>query len=177
MADHQIAHIYVKNAGDTPVVKEILQEVEGVESVLDREAMLAAGVSNERSGDLLAVAEADSWFSYYYWQDNNKAPDFAPTVDIHRKPGYDPAELFVDPELRFPKLRVARRLAQKKLGFRMLMDVIPLNGDQVKGSHGRLTDKNDEKPVLLSSIADACERIHSHTDVYDFLLDHFGGPV
>ena len=42
-----------------------------------------------------------SWFTYYYWLDDAKAPDFARCVDIHRKPGYDPAELFIDPEIAF----------------------------------------------------------------------------
>lgn len=74
------------------------------------------------------------WFSYYYWLDNLKAPDFARTVDIHRKPGYDPAELFIDPNIVLAKLKILGRLAQKKLGFRILLDVIPINADLVRGS-------------------------------------------
>ena len=81
-----------------------------------------------------AVAAQDSWFTYYYWQDDAFAPDFARCVDIHRKPGYDPVELFLDPKISLVKLKILRRLAQKKLGFRMLMDVIPLDATLVKGS-------------------------------------------
>ncbi len=175
VADHQIAHIYIRDTNDIDDVKALLESQEGIEKVMGRAEMAEAGVENERSGELLAVAEADSWFSYYYWNDDNRAPDFAPTVDIHRKPGYDPGELFIDPKLKFPKLRVIRRLAQKKLGFRMLMDVIPLNGDQVKGSHGRLSVNDDEKPLLISSMPQAIEQIGSLTDIHDFLRDHFCG--
>ena len=103
---------------------------------MDGEAKTERGIAHERAGDLIAVSAEDSWFTYYYWQvDDAKAPDFARTVDIHRKPGYDPVELFINPEITFPKLHIVRRLLQKKLGFRMLMDVIPLT-HLVKGSHG-----------------------------------------
>ncbi len=82
------------------------------------------------------LARADSWFAYPYWLDDRSAPDFARTVDIHRKPGYDPCELFFDPRLWWPKGRAIRRLLQKKLGFRTLFDVVPLDPDLVRGSHG-----------------------------------------
>ncbi len=98
------------------------------------------GLDHPRSGELIAVSRSDRWFTYYYWRDDGRAPDFARSVDIHRKPGYDPVELFLDPALRLPKLRIAWRLAQKKLGFRMLMDVISLDATLPKGSHGRVTD-------------------------------------
>ena len=99
---------------------------------MDGEAKTERGIAHERAGDLIAVSAEDSWFTYYYWQDDAKAPDFARTVDIHRKPGYDPVELFINPEITFPKLHIVRRLLQKKLGFRMLMDVIPLDATLVK---------------------------------------------
>lgn len=175
VADHQVAHIYVRDTSKVASVKHLLEQSEGVFEVLDREAMKKAGIDHERSGELLAIADKDCWFSYYYWFDDKKAPDFAPTVDIHRKPGYDPAELFVDPKFTFPKLRVIWRLAQKKLGFRMLMDVIPLNADQVRGSHGRLSDDDNEKPLLLSSMPSAIDTIESLTDIHDYLLDYFCG--
>ncbi|HBR98173.1 MAG TPA: alkaline phosphatase family protein [Gammaproteobacteria bacterium] len=173
VADHQVAHIYVKQPSDCGAVKELIESTPGVERVLDREDMRVQGLAHPRSGDLIAVAEPRRWFSYYYWLDDRKAPDFAPTVDIHRKPGYDPAELFIDPALRWPKLRVLRRLAQKKLGLRMLMDVIPIHASQVKGSHGRLSADDDEKPVLLSTLAEASRDIDGLADVHDFLLRYF----
>ena len=80
---------------------------------------------DESGGELVCVAEPGCWFAYHYWLDEARRPDFATCVDIHRKPGYDPAELFVDPKIRFPKLKVARVLAKKLAGFRYLMDVIP----------------------------------------------------
>ncbi|MDG1898710.1 MAG: hypothetical protein P8I74_02480, partial [Phycisphaerales bacterium] len=78
-------------------------------------------------------------------------PDFARSVDIHRKPGYDPRELFLDPDLKAPRLRIAWKLLRKKLGFRTLMDVIPLDASLVRGSHGRTDLGPDRSPVLLSS--------------------------
>jgi hypothetical protein len=108
-----------------------------VGEVLVDESRAAAGLDHERAGDLVAVAERGAWFTYYYWLDDARAPDFARTIDIHRKPGYDPCELFLDPKLSLPKLRIARRLAQKALGMRYLMDVIPLDATLVRGSHGR----------------------------------------
>jgi hypothetical protein len=119
--------------------------------VLDEEGQRARGLHHPRSGELVAVSAADRWFSYYYWLDDARAPDFARTVDIHRKPGYDPVELFLDPALSAPKLRVAAKLLQRALGFRTLLDVIALDADLVRGSHGRLTDRPEEGPCLISS--------------------------
>ena len=85
------------------------------------------GLDHPRSGELVVLSEPDSWFAYPYWLDDRLAPDFARTVDIHRKPGYDPCELFFDPQLLWPKGRAIRRLIQKKLGFRTLFDVVPLD--------------------------------------------------
>ncbi|MCL1126901.1 alkaline phosphatase family protein [Shewanella surugensis] len=151
VADHQIAHIYIKAPNDILRVKTILEKVPGVERVLDRAAQSDYQINHARSGELIAIAEPDSWFNYYYWFDDDKAPDFARTVDIHRKPGYDPVELFIDPALRFPQWHIAKRLLQKKMGQRMLMDVIPLTPELVKGSHGRLSTNADEGPVIISS--------------------------
>ena len=104
-----------------------------------------------RAGDLIAVARENAWFTYYYWLDDRRAPDFARCVDIHRKPGYDPVELFLDPKLRAPKLKVAGKLLKKKLGFRMLMDVVPLDASLVKGSHGVCPHDSADWPVLIGT--------------------------
>jgi predicted AlkP superfamily pyrophosphatase or phosphodiesterase len=151
VADHQIAHVYVRRADRVAQVKKLLEGLDGVESVLDDEGKRAAGLDHARSGELVAISRADRWFSYYYWLDDARAPDFARTVDIHRKPGYDPVELFVDPALRVPQLRVGMRLGQKLLGFRYLMDVISLDSSLVRGSHGRPTDRPEQGPLLISS--------------------------
>ncbi len=74
-------------------------------------------------------------------------------MDIHRKPGYDPVELFLDPKIPLPKLKIAWRLLQKKLGFRMLMDVIPLDATLVKGSHGRRPADKKDWPVFITIAA------------------------
>jgi predicted AlkP superfamily pyrophosphatase or phosphodiesterase len=151
VADHQVAHVYIRQPGDIEPVARLLGGLDGVETVLDEDGKRRAGLAHARSGELVAIADARSWFTYYHFLDERKAPDFARTVDIHRKPGYDPVELFLDPALRFPKLKIAGRLLQKMAGMRYLMDVIPLDATLVKGSHGRPTDDDAEGPLLISS--------------------------
>ncbi|MFC6490346.1 alkaline phosphatase family protein [Nitratireductor sp. GCM10026969] len=152
VADHQIAHIHVAERERIPEVKALIERLDGVEAVWDEEGKKANGLDHPRSGELVAVAEPERWFSYYYWLDEERAPDFARTVDIHRKPGYDPVELFVDPELRFPKLAAAAKLAKRKMGFRQLLDIIsPSATHLVKGTHGRLASKPEQGPLVISS--------------------------
>ena len=174
VADHQIAHIYLNDASLEKSVRELLEKTSGVEKILGKTEKIAAGIEHSRSGDLIAVAKENAWFTYYYWLDDARAPDFARTIDIHRKPGYDPAELFLDPKIAFPKLKIARRLLQKKLGFRMLMDVIPLDATLVKGSHGRVPTNKKDWPVIIAGQPEflPAKEIQS-TDVFQFLLRHF----
>jgi predicted AlkP superfamily pyrophosphatase or phosphodiesterase len=151
MSDHQIAHVYVARPSLIEDVRRIVSALPGVERVLDRAEQGALGIDHPRSGELVALARADAWFTYYYWRDDRNAPDFARLVEIHRKPGYDPVELFLDPAIRFPRLAVGWRLAKRALGLATLMDVIPLDPTLVKGSHGRLTDDARDGPVFVTS--------------------------
>jgi predicted AlkP superfamily pyrophosphatase or phosphodiesterase len=151
LSDHQIAHVYVKDPADRSKARAVLESLDHVDRLLEGDELESAGLAHARSGDLVALSDANAWFTYYYWLDERAEPDFAPTVDIHRKPGYDPCELFVDPALSFPKLRIARRLLQKKLGMRYLMDVIPRDATLVRGSHGRLPKDPLDGPVFLST--------------------------
>ncbi|HUF61943.1 MAG TPA: alkaline phosphatase family protein [Verrucomicrobiales bacterium] len=153
LADHQAAHIYVRDPDLREEVRECCAAVEGVAEVLDEEGKRACGLDHPRSGDLVAVAEAGSWFTYYFWEEAARAPDFARTVDIHRKPGYDPVELFLDPALCCPRLRIGWQLARKKMGFRSLMEVIPLDAGLVRGSHGRIPEDSRDWPVLVGGPA------------------------
>jgi predicted AlkP superfamily pyrophosphatase or phosphodiesterase len=170
VADHQIAHIYLNDASLETKVRSLLEKTDGVNAVLDKNKMAELGIDHPRAGDLIAIAEEDAWFTYYYWLDDKVASDFARTVDIHRKPGYDPVELFLDPNLSNPKLKIAWRLLQKKLGFRMLMDVIPLNATLVKGSHGAKPRNISDWPVLITdkNSLPPNSQIHA-TDIYHIL--------
>jgi predicted AlkP superfamily pyrophosphatase or phosphodiesterase len=177
VADHQIAHVYVQQPARVAEVKALLERLDGVERVLDESGKRDFGLDHVRSGELVALSRADRWFTYYYWLDDARAPDFARMVEIHRKPGYDPVELFVDPKLALPKLRIAAKLLRKALGFRMTMDVIPLDATLVRGSHGRLTDRDEQGPVCISSEPAllACEAVAA-TDFKQLVLAHlFGG--
>lgn len=149
VADHQIAHIYINDSTYIPKVRSLLEATEGVALVLDETQKPAYHLAHPRSGELVAIAQPDAWFTYYYWLDDNRAPDFAKTVDIHRKPGYDPVELFVDPQISFPKAKVGLNLLKKQLGFRYLMDVISLDASLVRGSHGSLTAPS-EGPLFIT---------------------------
>ena len=174
VADHQIAHVYVNNPARLNETRALLEQLDGVEQVLDEAGKKAWGLDHERSGELVVVSKADRWFSYYYWLDDNRAPDYARTVDIHRKPGYDPVELFIDPDIKIPMLAVGSRLARRKLGFRNLLDVISLKDtQQVKGSHGRPTDDPDHGPLVISSNASLLPdgEIQS-TDFKELVLSH-----
>jgi hypothetical protein len=151
VSDHQVAHVYARTDEALGHARRVLRNLDGVADVLDRAGQRKFGLHHPRAGDLVVVSDARSWFTYYYWLDDDRAPDFARTVDIHRKPGYDPCELVLDPKLAFPKLRVAVRLAQKALGQRMLMDVIGLDAGVVHGSHGRLAADPLDGPVFLCS--------------------------
>ena len=162
-ADHQVAHVYVKEPSLKGKVRSLLDKTDGIGEVMEG--------GGGRFGDLVVVAKPNAWFTYYYWLDDRLAPDFARTVDIHRKAGYDPVELFLDPAIKFPKLKIARRLLQKKLGFRMLMDVIPLDATMVKGSHGRCPEDRKDWPVLMTGKTDAMPaRQLESTDVFQLLL-------
>jgi predicted AlkP superfamily pyrophosphatase or phosphodiesterase len=174
LSDHQVAHVYVRDPAAVREVKALVEGLEGVETVLDAEGKAAAGLDHPRSGELVAVSRADRWFSYYYWLDDARAPDFARTVDIHRKPGYDPVELFFDPEIAWPMGAVAWRLAKRKLGLRTLLDVISLKDTKlVKGSHGRPTDDPQHGPLVISSRADLLpEGAVEATDFKRLVLEH-----
>ncbi|MGW7514101.1 alkaline phosphatase family protein [Streptomyces sp. NPDC054796] len=151
VADHQLAHVYVRRPEDLEAARAVLAELPGVDEVLDERGKKAHGLDHPRSGELVAVAEPDAWFTYYYWRDDADAPDFARLVEIHRKPGYDPAELFMDPHDPYVRLRAATALARKKAGMRYRMAVVPLDASPVRGSHGRLPARTDEGPVLICS--------------------------
>ncbi len=151
VADHQVAHVYIKDPARISEVRQLLERVDGIEAVWGPDEQVAAGLAHARSGQLVAISRADRWFAYYHWLDDARAPDYARTVDIHAKPGYDPVELFIDPEIAVPALTVGRKLMARKLGFRVLLDVIPLDPSLVKGSHGRPTDDPQHGPLFVSN--------------------------
>jgi predicted AlkP superfamily pyrophosphatase or phosphodiesterase len=174
VADHQLAHVYVKDSKDLPAVKELLNNTPGIELVLDEEGKREHHLNHERAGDLVVMADQDSWFTYYFWLDDKKAPDYARTVDIHRKPGYDPVEVFADPDIRFLKGKIGLKLLKKKLGFRYLMDIIPLNAALVKGSHGRISNEKKNWPLFITQNPELTgnQSTVEATDVYELILKH-----
>ncbi|MBD1931678.1 MULTISPECIES: alkaline phosphatase family protein [Cyanophyceae] len=172
VADHQVAHIYINDKDKVSQVRNLIEEVPGVELVLGEKEKANYHLNHPRSGELVAIAAPDSWFTYYYWLDDTKAPDFARNVDIHRKPGYDPAELFIDPSIKFPQLKIAGILLKKKLGFRTLLDVISLDASLVKGSHGRLPNSPDDAPLIITNNTNLLPATLEATDIHDIILSH-----
>lgn len=173
VADHQIAHIYIKVGEDVGKIKRLIEGVPGVDKVLDEEGKKEYQLNHERAGDLIAISDEDAWFNYYYWLDDKKAPDFAPTVNIHTKPGYDPAELLVDPKIKFPRLKAGFRILQKKLGFRYRMDLIPIEDSFVKGTHGRINTDANKNPFIVSRTQNLIpDSKLDPTDVYGIIYAH-----
>ncbi|TAJ99865.1 MAG: alkaline phosphatase family protein [Candidatus Manganitrophaceae bacterium] len=175
VADHQVAHVYINDPDKIAPVRRLLEKIPGIEQILDEEGKRRRHINHGRAGELIAIAAADAWFTYYYWREDRRAPDFARTVDIHRKPGYDPIELFIDPALSFPKLKIGGRLLQKALGFRTLLDIIPLDATLIQGSHGRVTDLDEAGPLFITQRPDlvSADSLHA-TDVADQILLHLG---
>jgi predicted AlkP superfamily pyrophosphatase or phosphodiesterase len=150
VCDQQTAHIYVNCESAIEKVRELVQAVDGVDRVLDRQQMRDVELDHPRSGELFAVAEPDCWFAYPYWFEDSHAPDFARCVAIHAKPGWDPTELFLRAGLR-GKMHLAKRLLQKTLGLRAPFDVISGDMATVRGSHGRIPASDEHRPVLIAN--------------------------
>ena len=175
VADHQVAHVYVNDLKAAPAVAEALNGLQGaggVAHVYWDEDRSEIGLNHPRAGRALVLAQTDAWFTYYYWLDDARAPDFARTVDIHRKPGYDPAELFFDSALRWPKLKVAQTLLRRRLGMRALMDVIGLDATIVRGSHGVPAAAREHRPILVGHPSHTPHTEIEATAVRDVLLAH-----
>ena len=155
VADHQVAHLRLGREGRArrDEVARLLSDTPGVAQVLEGESRASAGLDHPRAGDLVLVSDRDRWFCHDWWLDDARAPDYQRTVDIHRKPGYDPRELFVDPAIRFPKLAVGSRIIRRKLGFRTLLDVVPTDTSLVGGSHGRIDQGLGWDAVLIADAA------------------------
>jgi len=168
VADHQIAHVYINDPRVASKVRSIIEKIPGVELVLDRNEQRQYHIDHERSGDLVVMADARSWFCYYFWLDDSKAPDYARVVDIHKKPGYDPVEMFMT-----SKLRAAYKLLRKKAALRYVMDVIPLDATLIKGSHGTINTPLSSRPVLITE-KEISKKELQPTDVYDVIEQHLG---
>jgi predicted AlkP superfamily pyrophosphatase or phosphodiesterase len=176
VADHQLAHIYINDAALTDRVQTLIAQTPGVAEVLDESGKQKAGLAHPRSGELVAVAAPNAWFTYYYWLDDRRAPDFARTVDIHRKPGYDPVELLINPDIQLPKFKIAKTLLNRKLGGRALMDLTPLDATLVRGAHGHIPASDADRPLLISKQ----DKGFNHQsivaiDVFDVILSHLKG--
>lgn len=170
VCDHQVAHVYVRDATEVPRVREVLAPVPGVARLYSGQERSDLHLNHERAGEVIALAERDAWFAYPFWLNDRDAPDYARTVDIHRKPGYDPCELFYDPQLWWPMGRAMFRLLQKKLGFRYRLDVIPLDANLVRGSHGLAAADRLDGPLLIGDGTAPAEERLQMTQVRDLVL-------
>ncbi len=172
LTDHQVAHIYLNDNSPEirKKVRECLENMNGVEAILENDSKKNAGLDHERAGDLIAFSKEDSWFAYYHWIDDKLAPDFARCIDVHRKYGYDPVELFINPEINFPKLKVAKKLLGKKLGFRTNMDLIPLDTSLVKGSHGTKPKNILDYPIIMGEGINTKNSLLPATEVMNIIF-------
>lgn len=166
VADHQVAHIYINDPAITQQVRSLLEKISGIELILDKDEQATYHIDHARAGDLVLMADSKSWFTYYFWMDDSIAPDYARSVDIHKKPGYDPVEMFMT-----SKLRAAYKLLRKKSGLRYVMDVIPLDATLIKGSHGRVGVSREFCPVIITSDKLKKNDINA-VDVFEIIYEH-----
>lgn len=166
VADHQVAHIYINDPAITQQVRSLLEKIPGIELILDKDEQATYHIDHARAGDLVLMADSKSWFTYYFWMDDSMAPDYARSVDIHKKPGYDPVEMFMT-----SKLRAAYKLLRKKSGLRYVMDVIPLDATLIKGSHGRVGVSREFCPVIITSDKLKKNDINA-VDVFEIIYEH-----
>lgn len=169
VADHQVAHVYSNDPQILSKVKSVIEKIPGVERVLDKNEQREFHIGHERSGDLVVMSDIRSWFCYYFWMDDNKAPDYARVVDIHKKPGYDPVEMFMT-----SRLRAGYKLLRKKAALRYLMDVIPLDATLIKGSHGGIHADSSSHPIVITDHELSIKELKS-TDVYDIIWQQLTG--
>ncbi len=170
VCDHQVAHVYVQQGSDVKRIRQLLSELDGVDRILEGDDLVNCGLNHRRSGELVLIAEPGAWFAYPWWNDDRRAPDYARTVDIHRKPGFDPAELLVDPQLSFPTLKIAGKVLARKLGFRNLLDVISTDPSAVSGSHGRPVENPEEGPVVVRSWGTGIASLEA-TEIHDEIVE------
>jgi predicted AlkP superfamily pyrophosphatase or phosphodiesterase len=168
VADHQIAHIYVQDLTQLDTIKKRLEATEGIALILDDEGKKEYHINHERAGDLVIVADKKSWFTYYFWEDDSKAPDYARMVDIHKKPGYDPVEMLLDPKQKLIIPKIILKVLAKKLGFRIVMNVIPLDASLVKGSHGAVNLEDEDKAIFIGN--HEFKTTIEPTDIHDIVL-------
>jgi predicted AlkP superfamily pyrophosphatase or phosphodiesterase len=156
VVDHQVAHLTVDDPGVRAETAALLRSLPGVGDVYVGDERSAVGLDHPHAGEIVAFSEPSRWFAYPYWLAPDRAPDFAPTVDIHRKPGYDPLEMSFAPRLRLPKVHVMRRLVARRLGFRNLIDVVPVDREAefVRGSHGVAPSDPEDGPVIVTDDAE-----------------------
>jgi predicted AlkP superfamily pyrophosphatase or phosphodiesterase len=155
LADHQFSHVFVKDGDEATArrVGELFARREGIAEVLVGDERSRYDLDHERCGEVVLVSAPNSWQAYYYWLDDARAPSFVRTVDIHRKPGYDPVELFID----------------------MATKSIPLDATLIRGSHGAPATLDTQRGVLLSSQAGTFDgRPKADTEVCDLVLRQFG---
>ncbi len=155
LVDHQISHIFVQDRDQAAIrrVVDVFRNQNGIAEVLAGNALDKYALGHERSGDVVLISAADSWQAYYWWREDSRAPAYARTVDIHRKPGYDPVELFFD-------------FATKS---------IPLDASLVKGSHGAPAVSPAQRTVLMSSRPVLAGRsVLQDIDVCGLVLKEFG---
>jgi hypothetical protein len=150
VCDNQVAHVYVARSEDISAVRKVLEATSGVQAVLDREAQVGLGIAHPRSGELIATATARAFFSYPYWLDPARAPDFADCVAVFDKVGTDTCELFLKPGLR-GKLHLAKRLAQLASGIKVPYNIIDTDDRNVGGARRIARDDPQRGAALISS--------------------------
>ncbi len=155
LVDHQFSNVFVKNRDAETIAKvqQLFANVEGIEKVVVGEERNELGMNHQRSGDVVLVSNANSWQAYYFWNDDAEAPSFAPTVDIHKKPGYDPVELCFD----------------------MSTMSVPLDATLIHGSHGAICQSEAQRGIAISNEPLLHGEVVEDTQLCTIVMDYFKG--
>ncbi|MDR2643391.1 MAG: alkaline phosphatase family protein [Planctomycetaceae bacterium] len=159
LCDHQFSHIHFNDA-DPQLMQRVADKFRnesGIDEVLVGDERAKYNLTHRRSGEIILISEPDSWQAYYFWNDDSKVPEYARKVDIHRKPGYDPVELFFDRETMS----------------------VPLDANLIRGSHGAPARDNSQKTVVLASKPEllADKKQFDDIDMFNIVNQFFKGKV
>ena len=156
MADHQIAHVYVKRRERIAEVKALLERCDGVETVLDEEGKRAHGLDHPRSGELVAISRRRPLVHLLLLARRR------PRARLRAHGGHPPqarlrpgravhgsGDHVPDAQGRTACSRGGSCSARARCSTSSRLDA-----SLVKGSHGRLTDDPAQGPVFISGDPD-----------------------
>jgi predicted AlkP superfamily pyrophosphatase or phosphodiesterase len=146
VVDHEVGYVHVKDAADVPAVQTSLRKLPHV-TVVPAGEFAAMGIDHANAGQLAIIAQAGHWLAYPWWIGKRHDPDYASHIDIHKKPGYDPCELFFG----WPPMSITQNTAR------------------IRGSHGKIASGREVACCSTLPLTPAADLIALAAAVRDWL--------